>query len=223
MNFNHLLLCSIPQNEKLLAYGFIRKEDIFVFNKKLNDEFYAVVTYAAENLVAEVFENDTDEKYALLDVKKANGGYVTDIRSKVCALLDDIKNKCFDCTNLKPLYVEWLEEELKTRGDFPWEGDVSSAVYRCKNQKWFALVMQIKFKNLGFASEESVWVVNLKADAERIPELVDNKSIFPAWHMNKKYWITIVLTAVTDFAQLKKLTLRSRELVEGKLKDYKKI
>ena len=76
--------------------------------------------------------------------------------------------------------------------------------------------MKIKFKNLGFASEEGVWAVNLKADSEQIPQLVDQKSIFPAYHMNKKYWITILLTAVTDFEKLCDLTCQSYALVEKK-------
>ena len=73
--------------------------------------------------------------------------------------------------------------------------------------------MRIGFKKLGIESDEPVWVVNLKADAEKIPELVDSNTIFPAWHMNKKYWITVILTTITDFNQLCKLTERSFELV----------
>ncbi len=90
-----------------------------------------------------------------------------------------------------------LQKEFSAPGDKPWsdEGDFTSSVYRCPNGKWFALVMQIKFKSLGFESDETVWAVNLKADAEKIPELTDKKSIFPAYHMNKKYWITVLLGA----------------------------
>ena len=36
----------------------------------------------------------------------------------------------------------------------------SCTVYRCPNNKWFALIMQSKFKNLGFESDEPVWAVN---------------------------------------------------------------
>lgn len=216
MNFNHLLLSSVPQNDKLLEYGFIQREDSLRLTKKLTDEFYVTVSYDSKNLTAEVYENGTDEKYTLIDVKTAQGAFVNDIRTKIKELLDDISAKCFYSTDLKSQYVAFLENSLNTKGDYPWEGEDTYAVYRCKNQKWFALVAQIKFKNLGLDSEEPVWVVNLKADADKIPELVDKKSIFPAWHMNKKYWITIVLTAITDFYRLKELTIRSKELVEKK-------
>lgn len=218
MDFSHLLLSSIPQNEKLLEYGFCLQGDVFVLKKNLDDEFYAVVEFGAKSLNVQVFENETDEKYALLDVKKARGAFVNGIRSKVSDLVYDIAENCFICEDLKSQYVDWLESDLKTKGDYPWEGEENYAVYRCSNSKWFALVMQIKFKNLGFESEEPVWVVNLKADAEKIPALVDKKSIFPAWHMNKKYWITVVLTAVTDFEKLKELTLMSKQLVENQKK-----
>ena len=72
--------------------------------------------------------------------------------------------------------------------------------------------MQIKFKNLGFESDEPVWVVNLKA--ENVEAISDKKSIFPAYHMNKKYWITVLLTAVTDFENLCELTKKSFALVQ---------
>lgn len=216
MNFSHLLLNSIPQIEKLLEYGFMQNEAVFKLNKKLDDEFYAVVIYDSEKLTAEVYENETNEKYVLLDVSSAQGKFVNGVRNKVTQLLSDINEKCFCQNDLKTMYVQWLENELLTIGDYPWEDDNEAAVYRCKNGKWFALIMKIKFKNLGFQSDDPVWVVNLKTDADKIPELVDNYSIFPAWHMNKKYWITVVLTAVTDFDKLKVLTLRSKELVEKK-------
>ena len=79
--------------------------------------------------------------------------------------------------------------------------------------------MKIRLKSLGFESEESVWAVNLKdADSSnsKIGTIVDNKTIFPAYHMNKKYWITVLLTAATDFQKLCVLTDRSFELVSGK-------
>ena len=53
----------------------------------------------------------------------------------------------------------------------------------------------------------------MKAEPDAISALVDKKSIFPAWHMNKKHWITVLLTAATDFNKLCELTQKSWELV----------
>ncbi|MCQ2592683.1 MAG: MmcQ/YjbR family DNA-binding protein [Treponema sp.] len=214
MNFNHLLVSAIPQKEKMLGYGFEQKEDFLFLKKPLNEEFYAEVVYSEKGLGAEVFERESGEKYFLVDVKSATGAFVNGIRAELAELMEEIAGACFEGEDVKARYVDFLEKELGVKGDYPWEKDSDAAVFRCKNGKWFALVMKIRFKNLGFESDEPVWVVNLKADWEKISALVDRKSIFPAWHMNKKYWITVVLTAVTDFEVLKSLTLRSQELVE---------
>ena len=66
------------------------------------------------------------------------------------------------------------------------------------------------------AVEDKVWCVNLKAAPDEIPSLINAKSIFPAYHMNKKHWITVALTAVTDFEKLCTLTEQSFSLVNGK-------
>lgn len=216
MDFSYILHSSIPQNDDLIKYGFNKTDDGYFLKKILNNDFYAVIYISQSKITAEVFENSTDDKYALLDVQSAQGAFVGGLREQVKNLIGVIKHNCFTSKDLKNQYVEWIEEEIGVKGDYPWEDDNNAAVYRCQNNKWFALIMKIKFKNLGFESDEPVWAVNLKADKEIIPQLVDNKSIFPAWHMNKKYWITVILTAVTDFEKLKELTLKSHSLVEKK-------
>ena len=74
--------------------------------------------------------------------------------------------------------------------------------------------MRIKYRQLGLTGDEEVWVVNMKASQDEIPNLIDKKSIFPAWHMNKTHWITVLLTAATDFEKLCELTQTSWELVK---------
>lgn len=219
MDYSYILNSALPQKEKLKAFGFIESDGVLNLKKNIADgEFYAKIRLCEKSFCAEVFETLTDEKYVLFDVKSANGAFVGQIRSEVQTLIEEIRTKCFDFQDIRQKYVDFLHSEFSAPGDTPWsdEGDFKSTVYRCPNEKWFALVMEIKFKNLGFESDEAVWVVNLKADAEKIPEITDKKSIFPAYHMNKKYWITVLLTAVTDFEQLCDLTRRSYELVSDK-------
>lgn len=226
MDFSHLLHSSILQQDKLIQFGFSKSDDIFTIRRDLNSDlgvttgskpayFYALIQISSEKITAQVYETETDERYVLLDVPSAQGAFVNGLREQLRNLMEEIYTNCFLIQDLKEMYVQWIREELRVEGDFPWEDDNTSAVYRCDNGKWFALIMHIKFKNLGFQSDEPVWAVNLKADADKIPSLVDEKSIFPAWHMNKKHWITVVLTAVTDFEKLKSLTVRSKELVSG--------
>ena len=150
----------------------------------------------------------------LFNVASAQGAFVSQIRSEVQDVIEEIREKCFISQDIKEKYVDFLHSYFNAPGDNPWAAEPydSSTVYRCPNNKWFALIMQIKFKNLGFESNEPVWAVNLKA--ENVEAITDKKSIFPAYHMNKKYWITVLLTAVTDFEKLCELTKKSYALVQ---------
>lgn len=217
MDYSHYLHTSIPLKEKLLEYGFEKKDEYFFIKKNISGEgFYAFIEISDKKINVSVFDSETDEKYALFDVVTANGSFVGRLRNEVEKIMDNIHKTCFECKDVKEKFVNYLLETFECKQDFPWDGSPDYIVFRCKNEKWFGLIMNIPFKCLGFQSEEKVWVVNLKTDSEKIEELVDRKSIFPAYHMNKKYWITVLLTSVTDFDLLCELTKRSYSLVEKK-------
>ena len=215
MDYSYILNKSLPQKEKLLALGFLEVEAAFVLKKGIaGGQFYTEIKLSAETFTADVFETATNEKYVLFNVASAQGAFVGQIRSEVQDVIEEIRDKCFISQDIKERYVDFLHSYFNSPGDNPWVAEPydSSTVYRCPNNKWFALIMQIKFKNLGFESDEPVWAVNLKA--ENVEAITDRKSIFPAYHMNKKYWITVLLTAVTDFEKLCELTKKSFALVQ---------
>lgn len=166
-----------------------------------------------QTLTVHLFDTETGEKYALFDMPSSHGAFVASLREEVQLLIDVIRAKSFESKDLKDEYIAWIKNQFGAEPDFPWPDTPDYCVFRCPNEKWFALVMRIKYKQLGLTGDENVWVVNMKADQTEIPNLIDHKSIFPAWHMNKKHWITVLLTAVTDFEKLCALTLKSYELV----------
>lgn len=215
MDYSYLLNTAVPQKEKLLEYGFIQESQRFALKKQIADgEFYVLIYLTNESLYAEVYETLTDERYALFDVLKANGSFINRIRAEVYLIINEVKDRCFFTLDLKQRYEDFLQNFFGAKPDFPWEDSPTYAVYRCQNNKWFALIMKIKFLSLGIKSEEEVWAVNIKAEPDKIASLIDNKSIFPAYHMNKKHWITVLLTAVTDFEKLSELTKTSYSLVK---------
>ena len=215
MDYSYILNKSLPQKEKLLAFGFLEAGDDFALKKEIaGGQFYAEIKLSEKTLTADVFETATNEKYVLFNVASAQGAFVGQIRSEVQDVIEEIREKCFISQDIKEKYVDFLHSYFNAPGDNPWAEEPydTSTVYRCPNNKWFALIMQIKFKNLGFESDEPVWAVNLKV--ENVEAITDRKSIFPAYHMNKKYWITVLLTAVTDFEKLCELTKKSFALVQ---------
>lgn len=77
--------------------------------------------------------------------------------------------------------------------DYPFEGDFTTAVFRhTGNRKWFAIAMRIPRGKLGLRGEGHVDVVNLKVSPEMIPSLTQERGVFPAYHMSKTHWVTVV-------------------------------
>lgn len=219
MDYSYLFCSAKLKISSLTAAGFTltKNKDYFLRKIILGGSFFAELHLEAEKqkLEVHVFDATTNEQYALFDMPSVNGAFVAKLREAVQNIIESIKSNCFETKNLRDKYVSYLQSHFSANPDFPWESTPDACVFRCSNNKWFALIMKIKYRQLGLKSEEEVFVVNLKADENTIPSLIDNKSIFKSYHMNKKHWITILLTAVTDFDTLCELTQNSYELVSS--------
>ncbi len=99
---------------------------------------------------------------------------------------------------------KYITETYGTVAEFPWMKYSDHAVYRhSSNNKWFALIMDIPKSRLGLESDDIVNVVNLKNDPIMIGSLQKDDGIFPGYHMNKSYWITVLLDGTVDDEKLK--------------------
>ena len=218
MDYSYIFRSAKIKKDSLEAAGFVTTDGtMYTKNATVsNGAFNANISLSPseQTLTVYIFDSATGEKYALFDMPNTHGAFVASLREEVQQLIDDIKSKCFETNDLKDDYIAWIKTQFGAEPDYPWPDDAPySFVFRCPNEKWFALVMRIKYRQLGLTGDEEVWVVNMKASQDEIPNLIDKKSIFPAWHMNKKHWITVLLTAATDFNKLCELTQKSWELV----------
>ncbi len=98
---------------------------------------------------------------------------------------------------------EYICSRYGTEPEFLWEKYPSFAVYRHRNnKKWFTVVMDIPATKLGILDDKKISVMNLKIEPILISSLVRDKGIFPAYHMNKQYWISVLLDGSVDDAKL---------------------
>jgi len=67
-----------------------------------------------------------------------------------------------------------------------------------QNKKWFAAMMQVNAKKLLPSRNDTVWIVNLKIAEEIRDSFLHQKGIFPAYHMNKKHWVSVLLDGSVD-------------------------
>ncbi len=117
-------------------------------------------------------------------------------------------------------YFKMVFERLNTEPDYPFEGDFVTAVFRRKdNLKWFAIVMTVEAKKLGVGAFGELDIVNLKCEEDDLKELIDRESILPAYHMNKKRWISVILDEQDDLEEtIIELTQKSYKLTAPKSK-----
>ena len=98
----------------------------------------------------------------------------------------------------------YINEQYGVEAEFPWDRDDTSAVYRHRdNKKWFALIMNVRRDKLGLSGDGYVAAMNLKIDDINIHEmLITEDGIFPAYHMNKRNWITVILDGTVPEEQV---------------------
>ena len=112
--------------------------------------------------------------------------------------------------------MEHIREEYGAVPDYPW--DDGNAVFRHSgSRKWFALIMGgLSGRVLGLPEERRVDVLNLKCDPRVGGTLPDGRHFFPAYHMNKEHWISVVLDEETPMEQVDSLIGFSYALTSGR-------
>ena len=86
-----------------------------------------------------------------------------------------------------------------TAPDYPFEDDFETAVLRhAYNRKWYAIVMRVSRRKLGIDSDEVIDVVNLKLPTEMFGSFGASDGVYPAYHMNKLHWVSVLLPDASD-------------------------
>ena len=81
-----------------------------------------------------------------------------------------------------------------TSPDYPFDDLLETVVFRhTDNRKWYALVMRVLRRKFGFDSDEIIDVVNLKLPTEMFGSFGAADGVYPAYHMNKLHWISVLL------------------------------
>ena len=99
----------------------------------------------------------------------------------------------------KQSFLDYCHNKFGTSPDYPFDEDLETAVLRhADNRKWFALLMKVSRRKFGFDSDKTVDVVNLKLPFEMFGSFGKADGVYPAYHMNKLHWISVLLSDATD-------------------------
>lgn len=188
------------KEDELIKYGFKKEQNKYIYRYDI-DSLY-VLFLLNKDIDIKVYDKDTDEEFIPFKLN-IEGSYVTYLKEKIEIIKKDIINKCFINNSIKDDIIKYIENNFKIKGEYPWD-DYDYSTYKVNN-KWFALIMNIPYKSLGLNKNGNIDVINLKNDPIKIEKLIDNNHYFKAYHMNKKYWITVILDYKTDIDKLKEL------------------
>ena len=164
MDYSYIFRAARAKPNTFKKFGFkTATGNTFICKKQLpspNQNFYTILTLnlTQETLSAHVYETDTDEPYTLFDVLSVKGAFISQIREHVQEIVNDFRSLCFETADLKDKYFDFLNAHFGVQPDYPWDDSPDAAVFRCPNNKWFALAMKIKYRQLGLSGDEELWV-----------------------------------------------------------------
>ena len=94
----------------------------------------------------------------------------------------------------KQSFFEYCLFAYGTQPDYPFDDWMESAVFRhADNKKWYAITLNVSRRKLGLDSDETVDVVNLKLPTEMFGSFGAADGVYPAYHMNKLHWVSVIL------------------------------
>ena len=86
-----------------------------------------------------------------------------------------------------------------------------------KNGKWYAAILRVEKSKLGLEEEGMVDIINVKCEPDMVGLLTQTYGFLSGYHMNKKYWITILLDGTVSEAKILDFLDMSYDLIDGNL------
>ena len=206
--------------EKARAYAFLESSGVWTYSCQiLQGDFVMVVSITADNVSFQVFDRETGDLYPQVHMESMRGSFVGSVREACLEILYQIRKACFEvqdfiCPQTKRIMTQ-VQEKYANQLEYLWEKSSDSAVLRHEdNQKWYAVLMKISWDKLEKGREGQVEAVNLKHD--QVADLLSKKGIYPAFHMNKRYWISVALDDTLSDEEVLELIERSWNLTTKK-------
>ena len=206
--------------EKAHAFGFVENSGVWTYSYQiLQGDFVMTVSITAENVSFQVFDQETGDLYPQVYMQSMTGSFVASVREACLVILYQIRKACFDvqdfiCPQTKRIMAQ-IQEKYGNQLEYLWEKSPDTAVLRHEgNKKWYAVLMRISWDKLEKGREGLVEAVNLKHD--QVVDLISQKGIYPAFHMNKRYWISVAFDDTLSDEMVLELIEKSWNLTSKK-------
>ena len=89
--------------------------------------------------------------------------------------------------------LAFAKTEYQTEPEYLFRSSPQTAVLRHPNGKWFAIIMPVSLRKFGLPDDGISDVINVKCDPMMTGSVCMQPGFFPAYHMNKGSWVSILL------------------------------
>ena len=128
----------------------------------------------------------------------------------------------YSISNQRKRLFQYIEDFYGTESEYLWAKYPTYAVFRhSASRKWFAAVMELSRDKPGLPGGGCVDILNVKCDSVLIGSLLAEAGFFPAYHMNKKTWISVLLDETVPDERILSLLEWSYDAVAPKKKRKK--
>lgn len=119
----------------------------------------------------------------------------------------------------KSRIIQYVRDTYGCELEYLWAKTPQNAVFRHPiSRKWFAALLTLPRNKLGLPGEEPVDILNIKCAPLLGSSLRCNPGFFPAYHMNKENWVTVLLDDTVSMAEVCQLLDMGFDLISKKPK-----
>ena len=211
--------------EKLQVFGFEKIGEEFVYSQEImNGDFLLQLKLQGEKLDYQVFDQETGDEYVQVKMRTMTGEFVGQVREACQEIFLMIRANCFEEVGFLYEQSSRLQDYVaKTYGgrlEYLWEnssknGNLHAGVFRHQDtKKWYGIFMTIDWSKFENGKTGQIEVLNVKNN--QVADLLKKAGIYPEFHMNKKYWLSLPLDDTLTDTELFSLLDKSFELTQKK-------
>lgn len=204
--------------EKLLAYGFKEAGGVLTYQTPIKEGMFSLTIVLGKTPTSNLIDIETGDPYVLHLLPHTTSGFAAEVRKELDDIYLAIVKNCgtkarYSSPQLERVFA-FAKKEFGEAPDYPFSSKEEGIVIRrADNQKWYFLYTRPRGSVLGL-DRERIDLVNIRIDKDS-PE-VDGVRLYPAYHMNKHSWCSIVLDDLIGDEELFARIKRSRELAKKK-------
>ena len=107
--------------------------------------------------------------------------------------------------------LDFALDNYGTEPEYLWAKTPDTCVLRNNKGKWYAIIMDLPRSTFDLG-EGYLDIINVKIDSNQRDAMLMQEGFYPAYHMNKKHWISILLDGTVDINLINDLIDKSYDL-----------